>query len=299
MSQQSNVPTVVAPSPTPFDAADQVDFDAIERNVARWLDTPLSGFVLGSENGEEAFLSEQERVDIVRTVRRVSGDQRLLIAGVDCPSALETLRQADALVAAGAEVIRVRVPRLTDNVAGYFEQVLQRLAAPALVIHQMAPGTFLGSCTEVGAEPAVLADTIAHENVYGYVASADLRFEGRVRRQVSGQKPFWVCNAGILLAGAAIGANGACMMLGNVAPRECQEVLRLTIQSDLESAREIQMRLLAVDWQILSYRAAGLKAALNLLGYEAGVPRQPAQPCSESQQDEIRQALIEAGILPS
>ena len=49
-------PIIVAPSPTPFRHDDKVDFAAIEQNVARWLKTPLSGFVLNSENGEEAFL---------------------------------------------------------------------------------------------------------------------------------------------------------------------------------------------------------------------------------------------------
>jgi hypothetical protein len=64
MSIPSHDPIVVAPSPTPFRDDDSVDYEAIERNVRRWLDTPLSGFVLNSENGEEAFLSERERLEM-------------------------------------------------------------------------------------------------------------------------------------------------------------------------------------------------------------------------------------------
>ena len=58
---------IVAPSPTPF-KQDQVDFSAIEHNVERWMTTDLDGFVLGTENGEETYLSEKERLDIVRHV---------------------------------------------------------------------------------------------------------------------------------------------------------------------------------------------------------------------------------------
>ena len=39
----STNPIVTIPMITPFDGADRVDHDAIAFNVARWLDTPLSG----------------------------------------------------------------------------------------------------------------------------------------------------------------------------------------------------------------------------------------------------------------
>ena len=79
----SSHPIVVAPSPTPFTADDKVDHAAIERNVQNWLKTPLSGFVLNSENGEEQFLSETERLDIVRTVNSARNGEKFIVGGVD------------------------------------------------------------------------------------------------------------------------------------------------------------------------------------------------------------------------
>jgi hypothetical protein len=80
-------PIVVAPSPTPFRVDDAVDYGAIERkNVGRWLNTRLSGFVLNSENGEEAFFAEHERLAVLRTVQRAATAQKRINAGVDSPS---------------------------------------------------------------------------------------------------------------------------------------------------------------------------------------------------------------------
>ena len=122
-------PLVVAPSPTPFREDDAVDYGAVERNVQRWLATPLSGFVLNSENGEEAFLSEHERLEIVRTVRRAAGGRKLTIGGVDSPSVAETLRIAKALVQAGADLIvigrgsaQAALGRLRTHVYGVVQQ---------------------------------------------------------------------------------------------------------------------------------------------------------------------------------
>lgn len=290
-------PIVVAPSPTPFETDGTINFAAIERNVERWLKTPLSGFVLNSENGEEAFLSEEERLEIVRVVSRVNAGRKLIIGGIDAPAVAETLRQAEALVNSGAELLRVRIPRLTSNIRGYFEQVIPRAPAPVVVIHQMAPGTFLSHATPYGAEAELIGEIVARDNVFGYIASADLRFEARVRTFVPAEKRFWTGNGSLLLAGAVQGADGACMMFGNVAPHVCCDIVRLAETGDIAQAQQLQTSILEADWQILTRRAAGLKAAMNLLGYETGVPRSPAPPCSAADVEAIRRALVAADLL--
>ena len=288
-------PIVLAPSPTPFQKDDTVDYGAIERNIGRWLKTPLSGFILNSENGEESFLSEVERIEIVRTVQRARGGQKLIVAGVDSPSVTESLRLGEALVAAGADLLRVRIPRLTSNVRGYFEQVIPRAAAPVVVIHQMAPGTFLSGSSRVGATAELLGEIVSLDNVFGYITSDNLRFEARVRCFVPTTKRFWAANGSLLLPTAALGANGASLMLANVFPQECHHVIRLAMSGQLDAARAIQLRLVEPDWQILSRGAAGIKAALQLLGFEMGVPRSPVPGCDAKDIAQISVALVSAG----
>jgi 4-hydroxy-2-oxoglutarate aldolase len=208
------------------------------------------------------------------------------------------LRLAEALVEAGAELIRVRIPRLTSNVRGYFEQVAPRAAAPIVIIHQMAPGTFLSGSPGAGASAELIGELTALDNVFGYIASDNIRFESRVRLFVHPHKRFWTCNGSLLLTGAAAGANGACLMLGNVFPRECQAILRLVGEGRLAEAQTIQARLLEADWQILSRGAAGIKAALDLLGYEGGPPRSPSPACDAAGREKIRAALLVAGAAP-
>ena len=87
------------------------------------------------------------------------------------------------------------------------------------------------------------------------------------------------------------------MMLGNVAPQECCDIMRLGMAGDLEAARQIQNRVMATDWEILSRRAAGLKAALNLLGYRAGIPRLPTPACSPAEVRAIQSAMTQARLL--
>ncbi len=290
-------PIVIAPSPTPFTQNDRVDLAAVERNVERWLKTPLSGFMLNSENGEESFLSEKERFDIIRTVNAARAGQKFIVGGIDNPSVTESIRIAEGLAEAGAEFVRVRIPRLTDDPRGYFDEVIPRLPVPAILINQPAPGTFGQSLPLAAGSPEMIGAVCEMENVYGYIAGGNIRFESMTRMHVPASKKFWIGNGVLLLPGGAIGANGACLMFGNIAPAECIEMLTLTMNGELEKAQQMQKRLNNADWQVLSRGAAGIKAALNLMGYEGTQPRRPSTPLSEEETDRLELAMREAGLI--
>ena len=290
-------PIVIAPSPTPFTEDDRVDIAAVERNTEKWLKTPLSGFMLNSENGEESFLSEEERLEIIRAVNDARAGQKFIVGGIDNPSVTESLRITETLANAGAELVRVRIPRLTDNVRGYFDDLIPRLPVPALLINQPAPGMFGQSLPMAAGSPEMIGAVCEMENVYGYIAGGNIRFESMTRMHVPADKKFWIGNGVLLLPGAAIGANGACLMFGNIAAAECIEMLTLVRDGKLAEAQEMQLRLNNADWQVLSRGAAGIKAALNLLGYEGTQPRQPSTPLGEPEIGRLKLALREAGLL--
>lgn len=290
-------PIVVAPSPTPFDKNDSVDYSAIESNVSKWLKTPLTGFVLGSENGEESFLTEEERLKIINTVSEVSSGEKLIIGGVDNASTTGTIRESEKLVESGADMIRIRIPRNRNAVTPYFEKILDKIPVPVLVIHQMAPGNFDKFSNQIGASPEEIGEICSHPNVFGYISSSLIRFEAKVKQHIPAEKKFWACNSIILLPGVAIGANGACMMFGNIAPQHSLDILSLAMNNQLEEAYNIHTSIIDADWHILSSGAAGLKYALDLLGYQGGLPRNPMPELDKAKKNLIRDSLGNSGLI--
>ena len=284
-------PIVVAPMPTPFGADDSVEFSALERNVGRWLETPLSGFVLTTANGEELALSEAERIDIVRVAAAAHGGSRFTVAGIDNPSTRESLRLAERYTDAGADLVRVRVPRgLSDSaVESYFDAVTRRVPACG-VIHQ----TFSGV---PAASPEILGAVCAMDNVFGYITDHDIRFEAYVRSEVPDGKRFWICNGGLLAYGALMGANGACMWLGNVAPKLCKDIMTLGLQGRFAEARRLQESASLLDRTIIRYGTPGVKEALRLMGFEGMRPRLPTPVVDADASSRIRAALESEGLL--
>lgn len=285
-------PIVVAPTPTPFKADDTVDYDALERNIERWLETPLSGFVLTTANGEELALSEQERIEIVRIAANAHRGQRFTIAGIDNPSTRETLRMADNYVTAGADMVRVRVPRglLELAVESYFDEVTRAAPLPVVVIHQ----TFSGV---PAASPETLGAVCAMDNVFGYITDHDIRFEAYVRSEVPDSRRFWICNGGLLAYGALMGANGACMWLGNIAPQLCMDIMAHGLRGEFAEARRLQASASQLDRTIIRYGTPGVKEALRLMGFEGMRPRLPTPSVDAGASSRIRAVLESEGLL--
>ena len=151
---------------SPFCANGDLDLEAAQHNVTRWLKTPISGYLIGSQSGEEFSLSEQERLALLQTVTETLEGDTFSIGGIDCPSVIETLRQAENYANAGAEMVRIRFPRHEDQVLDYFRNVLPRCPVPALLMHQTSPASF-GLAAKPAAQPEVLGEVASLDNVFG------------------------------------------------------------------------------------------------------------------------------------
>ncbi len=249
-------PIVVAPTPTPFDSQDRVDHGMLARNIERLLPSSLSGFVLGTKNGEEDALSEDEKAAIVQTVSSVAGAERLVIAGIDNPSPMDTIRQATRFTELGADLIRVRIPRDVEPgaVIEYFSNVLPRSPSPVVVIHQTESG-------EPAVPPEFIGAICQMDNVYGYVTDHDIRFESWVRPNVPEDRKFWTCNGALLLPGVLIGANGAMMWLGNVAPDLAVDIVKPGHPGQVNPARAKHALASELGRLITQYGTARAKTA--------------------------------------
>lgn len=296
MFDSSSDPIVNIPIVVPFDEADRVDHDALSRNVERWMKTPATGFLVGSQTGEEWFLSEDEKLAVARTVGQTLGEKQVLLGGIDCPSVTETLRRAEAFAEVGAEMVRIRFPRGESTVDSYFKQVLARCPVPVLLMHQPEPVSF-GLAGRPAASPEVLAAIANMDNVFGYVTDHDLRFEVRVRDLVASEKRFWICNGSIILQGTLIGCNGTTTAFSNIWPEALHTLLKLGMEGRYEEAQPLQQHIRRIDAIMLPWLAAGVKASLKLLGFEGMVPRNPVAPMPAGEVAKLEVAMRDAGLL--
>ena len=121
---------VFAPLPTPFHANGELDTRRFRDALARWISTPLAGFVVLGSNGEAVFLDEEETDRAIATARESVPRGRSLIVGTGRESTRATIRATKRAGDLGADFVLVRTP-------GFFKS---QMTNDAFVRHYSAVG---------------------------------------------------------------------------------------------------------------------------------------------------------------
>lgn len=289
---------VFPPIPTPFHDDERLALDQLQRNLERWNQFDLRGYVVGGSNGEFVYLSNQERLEVVRAARQTIPAERLLIAGSGAESTAQTIALSQGMAQAGADAVIVVTPSYyrgrLDSQA--FENHYRRIAAASPV-----PVLLYSVPANTGIElPAEAVIRLAQEpNILGMKDSGGniARIAGLIN-STPAEFQMLAGSASFMLAALAVGAVGCVAALANAAPGAVLELLGAFQAGDIESARVIQARLLQPNHAVTAgFGVAGLKAALDMLGYYGGPVRSPLQPLRDGQRQELRQVLETAELL--
>ena len=96
---------VFAPVPTPFDEDGLLDLGRFRAALARWLASPLSGFVVLGTTGEAPLLDDEDSARVIAAARDQIPRNRLLIVGCGRESTRATVQAAVRAAALGADAV--------------------------------------------------------------------------------------------------------------------------------------------------------------------------------------------------
>jgi len=288
---------VFPPIPTPF-VDGEVSYERLASNVEKWSKTGISGFVVLGSNGEYPYLSEEEKRNVVRTVIRASPEHLPVIVGSGCESTRETIRLTNDCAELGAHAALVVTPHYYGgkmdkaSLVNHYTVIADQAAIPILLYN-------VTKFTHLNLTADVVSTLSGHPNIVGIKDSnGSVSQLGEYLEAV--QKDFHVLvgTAGAFFGGLALGCEGGILALANVAPEACVKMYESVGAGQFRAARDLQLRMIPVNQAVTAtYGIAGLKAAMDMLGYFGGDPRLPLLPSTEKENAEIRNVLIQAHLL--
>lgn len=289
---------VFSPVPTIFDAEGELDLPRFSRNLTRWNQTGLAGYVVLGSNGEFALLDEHEKLALIECARSVTPREKLLIAGTAAESTRGTVALTRAAAALGADLAIVLTPHYYSpsyDEAAYLRHFTAVAdASPIPVLAYTMP-----SFAKVDLPVSTLVALAHHPNIVGYKESgADVAKIAAVAAAAPDDFAPLVGSGSHYLPARLVGATGGIISLAIVAPDACVALDAAIAAGDIATAQSLQRQLLAINAAITSrYGIAGVKAALDLLGYDGGAPRSPLAPLDEAARRDLAAVLETAGLL--
>lgn len=289
---------VLPPMITPFTKDSRVDFSKFIKNIEKWNDTELCGYLVLGSNGETPYISGEDKVELIRLTVKYAAKDKIVMAGTGLESTQATVELTNKAADLGADCALVLTPNYYGDQMGdealiaYFTEVADKSKIPVLIYN-------VTKFTHVNISPAAVSVLSRHPNIIGMKDSS-----GNITQMISfmtkGLDPqfnLMVGTASAWYPSLTIGVKAAIMALANCCPNECVQVQKLFDEGKYKESLELYKRLFPVNACVTGKLGVpALKYACEKLGFEGGESCRPLLPLKDSQKAEVEQILSTAGL---
>lgn len=289
------IPAVV----TPFDGRGRIDRQAFLDNADRQFNAGATGILAGGCTGEFWSLSFDERVQLFELAREAAAGRGIVFAGTGAITVDETVRLINAAEKAGCDGALVLPPyfiRLSDDeIFEHFRSVDREVSLPIALYN--IPGNALNALS-----PTLVSRLAELDSVVAIKESSGdwNNFHATLIRVREKIRVF--CGPASIFGMEALnaGADGLIDCFPNVWLPGAYDLFDATAAGRLEEARDLQAtgrRLTELFTSEGRSLYPSTKAAMQMLGYQAGEPRPPLRPLSEKAAHGLREGLQALGML--
>lgn len=287
---------VFAPMVTPF-RDDELFIEGLTGNVERMNSSALKGYFVLGTNGEYKSLSFEEQTRVLNAVVKHRGPDKVVMAGCGAESTGATIEAVKRAVDCGADLVSLLMPHFfakritTEVMVSYITAVADASAVPVLLYNNpsVAAGVAIG--------PEVIVEVKGHPNVVGMKDSSKQSWKGNL--DAAGEDLWMLAgSANYFLDLLEAGGIGGVLSLANVFPGQCADLYRAFMDGRRDEAGGINEALLSLNRAVSgSYGVAGVKAAMDMVGFSGGLPRKPLLGLSESDARDLEEAIRSGGLL--
>jgi 4-hydroxy-tetrahydrodipicolinate synthase len=270
---------------TPFHADGGVNEDAAVAIAGHLFANGSHGLVVAGTTGEAATLTDDEQVRLVALIAGELGSEGGIVAGAGSNDTRHAVRLTQRVIAAGAEAVLSVTPYYNKpnrrGIVRHFQEVARAADGTPVLVYNI-PGR-----TAVNMAPDLLAELAQIDGIVGVkqANSAELQpIDGMA--VLAGNDDIY---AACLDMG---GAGGICVASHIVGPemRRMYDEPRHRAEIDA-SLRDVY------ETMFVTASPTPVKAALNLLGHDAGTLRLPMVEADESEIAAVRAMLERHGLL--
>ena len=278
---------------TPFKDDLSIDWQGLEKLALHLVDSGHDGIVLNGTTGEAPTTSDDEKVEIIKVVRKAVGGRAKIIAGAGNNETSHSIEQAKMSASAGADGLLVVTPYYNKppqaGIEAHFRAMADATSVPVMMYD--IPGR-----TGVQIEPDTIVKLAEHPNIValkdakGDVASTSWVIKRSGIPVYSGDD---ILNLPLL----SVGAVGFVSVCGHTVGAELREMLDSWFAGNSARALEIHQKLLPVYTGTFRTQGAILtKAALAMMGMPGGKVRLPLVDATAAQITQLREDLRAGGV---
>jgi 4-hydroxy-tetrahydrodipicolinate synthase len=270
---------------TSFRSDGSVDEEATVSIGRYLLNSGSHGLVVCGTTGEAATMDDDEHIGVVELIARELGDEGVVVAGTGSNDTRHAIHLTERAVAAGVDAVLSVTPYYNKpnrrGLIAHFTEVAKAAAGTPVILYNIP------SRTATNMPPDLLAELAQIDGIEACKqANSD-------ELQLIDGLAILAGNDDIYARCLDMGGAGGICVASHVAGLEMRRMY-----DEPEARAEIDASLQELyAAMFVTASPAPVKAALSMLGHDAGTLRLPLVECDEAEREHVRAALARHGLL--
>lgn len=280
---------------TPFGADGGINFNAFGKMIERQISGGTDMLVILGTTGEPATMTEEEKTSVMEfSVKKAKGRVKLVFGcGSNCTAYAEkAAKKAEEIGADGLLAVTPYYNKCTQNgLVAYYESICNAVNIPVIAYN-------VPSRTGVNLLPATMAKLAAIPNMAGIKdAGGNMAQTMETLRLIRGKCDLYSGEDALNLPILAVGGDGVISVVSNLVPADVKRMYTAIKAGKTEEAYALNDKILPLTQAcFIEVNPIPVKAAMDLMGLKAGVPRAPLTEMEAANKEKLRAAMLAYGL---
>ena len=283
--------------PTPFTKDDEINYEVYGQLLDYVIENGVHAVVVAGTTGEYSTMTYGERKQLMKyAIEYVNGRVPVIFGTYAHGSMKKTMELTAYASELGAYGVLVTTPYYLapdrKGMYNFYKTLAEANPDLGILIYNVP------ACTGVALDVDQIAEMAKIPNIVSIKDTTDLIHSAKLIKATEGLN-FTVATGeeNLILADLCIGGSGGIGIISALIPREIVRIYDLVVnENNVQAACELNKKLINFyNYTEDEPNPAPAKAALNLLGFDFGVPRLPILPASDEMVEKLRGELKALG----
>lgn len=279
---------------TPF-TNNGVNFDEFRKMIEFQISEGADSIIVCGTTGESSTMSTEEKKETIKFAIDVVNKRIPVIAGTggNCTkSAIEMSKYAESV---GADAVLVVTPYYNKTtqagLVAHYTAIAKSISIPVILYN-------VPSRTGLNITPATCLELSKIDNIVAVKeASGNISQIAEIANLCKDNLYIYSGNDDQILPILSLGGLGVISVLSNIIPKDVHNMVKKFFNGDIKGATKLQLDTLKLTSALFSeVNPIPVKAACNMLGFNAGIPRLPLIEMSNSGKENLKNEMIDYGI---
>lgn len=281
---------------TPFAEDGSVNFEALGNLIEMQIKNETDAIIICGTTGEASTLTDDEQIETIKfTVDKVN--KRVpVIAGAgsnDTRHGIDLCKRCEQVGADGLLIVTPYYNKTTQKgLIKYYTDMAGASDLP-VIMYSVAGRTGLNIQPKTVEELAKIENIVAIKEASGNIAQV-----AEIAYRTQGDIDIYSGNDDMIVPLLSLGGKGVISVLSNIVPKYTHDMVMSYLNGDTKKAAEMQISCLGLVKALFSeVNPIPIKAALNMMGLNAGGYRAPLVEMEEENRAVLEKSMKEFGIL--